>query len=794
MVGQDISDRVLILDRTEYADEQTYVLNSGSSLTMQTDKTWDVNTEGKISLTSNNAGLAVEADGTIDIGVVANTGAINIGTGGVRAIQMGSGDITTFNIDSTAFNAATDTGVMALDSGGALNTTSGGATFLQSSTSFNATADSGILSLNASAGLNTTSGGATFLQSATSFNATADSGTLSLDASGGLNTTSGGATFLQSSTSFNATADSGDLSLDASGGLNTTSATAFLHATNTFNATSLGTTDLYSNSKLNLIGDSGILIATANVSSDITMRSRNAILIEADGAATTIKGNTGAGDSIILNTQDIATSHIHLIVGGSSDIKRTITNGNIIDNFGTGIWNSTSTTGDAALHSGDNFCISAEDDICLTAKESANMTGGTALGIWSDADTHIGSAGTTFIDADTGFVVNSTTTTVNDLVVNGTLVTAGDSVTFNVASVNIKDNVLVVNATPFSSHDAGYMIARHPLRWGTTSNSAAFVTTAHANEGETHLVLGDGGDTIGTQDNQYIGMHLLITDNQGLGTTRTVSGFTGANGAAEFLDPLENYILSGSVVQMYGSTSFARVAASTITANTITTSTTAPVISADSDVVIYIADGAGAGQVRSVASLSGDTYTIWEDWKTTPSIGDRMVIYERPDRYVGLFWDEDPSQQVGGTGTQRFYMSKTHRDLTALGNAASNANANLDIDDVVNLRVGAVESGTNSTGMVDVSTFYGGVDVNNRNTGYGRSLMKFTQSDIDQPMFDFTVSSNTVADTLGSTLHVDGNGVGPTNILRGWLQINVTDTNANLPTQDYYMPFYNLYV
>ena len=160
---------------------------------------------------------------------------------------------------------------------------------------------------------------------------------------------------------------------------------------------------------------------------------------------------------------------------------------------------------------------------------------------------------------------------------------------------------------------------------------------------------------------------------------------------------------------------------------------------------------------------------------------------------VGLIWNENPSGMSGTSDTGRFILSKTHRDLTSLGNGVDNAN--IDLRDLLALSVKSIDIQDSATIGTDGSSNYinlhGYQQIIQNNTSLGKSVLDMTQNDADQPLL--TISGTTLAsEAIGNTLVTDGINVGPNSARMGWIKANIIDFGGHIVNGIYHIPFYAL--
>ena len=513
-----------------------------------------------------------------------------------------------------------------------------------------------------------------------------------------------------------------------------------------------------------MIDADGLFNAATTGSGDIEIYSGKNLTLQSNGDTKIIAGNlfnvaTISGNMELFSGANIvvqSTNNMDLIAGDEMTL------------LSVNIFNMATSAGDMEFFSAANLTLHATDELTLISGD----------GFFFEGDV--------CVNGDMK---------VNDLIVNNNLFVLGQESLFNVVTLTVEDNIIIAHATPFDSYDAGFMIERHPLRWGSSTLSTARTAGANAAVGDS-LVVFDGSAT--PVDGAFNGLFMLVTSGNALGETRTIINYFGSNQTAVIDQPLNKYIDFGDSLDTYLHTGD-QVSIVSSTSNIVDTGLGfTNVLGSAENTVVYLADGTAAGQTRDVRSIDGafGTITLYTDWDIIPANGTTMQAYNRPDRYVGLVWNEDPLLVPGSKGTGKFYLSKTHRDLTSLGNNASPENANIDLDDLVDLCVGGLDVQTNATigtnGGNHNLKLFGFGQICQNNTTLGQSTLIMIQNDVDQAMFDFQ-GTTLASEAIGNTLVTDGNGVGPNSVLQAWLRVNVTDDGGNVSNGSYHIPLYNLW-
>ncbi len=139
-----------------------------------------------------------------------------------------------------------------------------------------------------------------------------------------------------------------------------------------------------------------------------------------------------------------------------------------------------------------------------------------------------------------------------DVYIGGNLTVLGAQTSVVSQTLNIGDNLVVINSGPSSSRDAGVMVQRFQLEndSGTgdvVNDTAVFSTTFVSGSGSTAVF----NTTASSSDNFYNGWYIRVTSGAGIDQVRRIVTYTGSTRTADLTTAWTTEISSGDTVSFF---------------------------------------------------------------------------------------------------------------------------------------------------------------------------------------------------------------------------------------------------
>ncbi len=310
----------------------------------------------------------------------------------------------------------------------------------------------------------------------------------------------------------------------------------------------------------------------------------------------------------------------------------------------------------------------------------------------------------------TGLSVSANAAITGALTVAGDFTVSGLTTTVNSRTLDIEDNILLMNNGPrgVAAADSGIMIERHPDNLTPTASAGVLGTQVAATRGFS-LVLNAGENAA---DDFYNLLSIRIDDGIGIGLLRTVTDYTGATKTA--------------IIDTAAETSTTQAGS---ISTTIVLNTGASLLDDHyngwwvQDTTLsegqYITDYVGSTRTATVSAAwsvtpgTGDAYDLYADpWPedAQPASGDAYTFYTDP--ISAFVFDESASEFIlASTTAEPTGTAVPIVDYLPLHLGGLTADDNVDVAGVINLdAVGGTTLVVDSTAANSV-TLAGGIDV-----------------------------------------------------------------------------------